>query len=188
MKVKLFFSKFLSFSLSLFVTISHRPSHPRLRVFILYFHEFNIFHPSSCTTHIHINIVRARATEDPVLGDGWPRVSLIPVNPINRARPYFTVFLCSTNLSHHILFASTYHHCHHFHSLSLTHTYAYTITTQISMEFFNLSNLVRAPRLSHIGFRDPSFWMAIIRICRRLCTNIHLYFLAIFTRSERLER
>jgi len=123
MKVKLFFSKFLSFSLTLFVTISHRPSHTRLRVFILYFHEFNIFHPSSCSTHIHINIVRVRAMEDPVLGDGWPRVSLIPVNPINRARPYFTVFLCSTNLSHHILFASKYQNCHHFHSLSLTHTH-----------------------------------------------------------------
>lgn len=123
--------------------------------------------------------------EDPVPGDGWPRVSLIPVNPINRARPYFTGFLCSTNLSRHILFASKYHHYHHFHSLSPTHThippsprrhfYAYTITTQISMEFFNLSNLVQAPRLSHIGFRDPSFWMAIIRIRSRRRTNTYIY-------------
>jgi len=125
--------------------------------------------------------------EETVLGDGWPRVSLIPVNPINRAGPYFTVFLCSANLSRHILFASKYHHYYHFYShlptITHTHThprhhfYAYTITTQISMEFFNLSNLVRAPRLSHIGFRDPSFWMAIIRIrrCRRILHTLYKY-------------
>lgn len=103
-------------------------------VFILYFHEFNIFHPSlyflSLFIYIlytyHINILGVRAMEDTVLGDGWPRVSLIPVNPINRARPYFTVFLCSTNLSRHILFASKYHHYYHFYSLLPTNTHTHS--------------------------------------------------------------
>lgn len=57
-----------------------------------------------------------------------------------------------------------------FHGFSLLHyktshaafflhpNTATTTTTQISMEFFNLPNLVRALRLSgHFRFRDPSF-------------------------------
>lgn len=50
-------------------------------------------------------------TDDPVASDGWPRDSLIPVNPINRAarRAIFHGFFprsANHPLSRHILFAS----------------------------------------------------------------------------------
>jgi len=153
MKVKLFSGNVclcLCRSLSLHRYLSP-PLSSAVPCFILYFHEFNIFHPSSvlytyyiCTyNYIYIYIYRIRATEDPVLGDGWPRVSLIPVNPINRARPYFTVFLCSTNLSHHILFAPKYHPCHHSYFPIPPHTHTPLHNTFIPTTTFTHTPLPR---------------------------------------------
>jgi len=71
-----FLMKFKLFSLFLFVTISHYPSRPRPRVFILYFHEFNIFHPSSCYIYIHIEYIENAGNGGP--RSGWwmtPRLS-----------------------------------------------------------------------------------------------------------------